>query len=107
MIGYGFVFDRDTLFQVGGFKYLGFSPIPGDSGSNLTFAYFSNGLVQPPTSYLCVWLLSSLLAILGGGKRPDARLGVVVEACLELQKARGGKCRLMDDHLDGGKCWRW
>jgi len=47
-----------------------------------------------------VWLLSPLLAILGGGKRPDARLGVVVEACLEMQKAGGGE---VHDHLDGGK----
>ena len=43
MIGYGFVFDRDILFQVGGFKYLGFSPIPGDSGSNLTSHIFQMG----------------------------------------------------------------
>ena len=29
-----------------------FTPIPGEKSSNLTCAYFSNGLVQPPTREL-------------------------------------------------------
>jgi len=35
-------------FLGGGFKHFFFSPLTGEDEPNLTCAYFSNGLVQPP-----------------------------------------------------------
>ena len=42
--------DVVVVWSVGAFKYVLYvHPLLGEDGSNLTFAYFSNGLVQAPT----------------------------------------------------------
>ena len=46
---------KQHLLLGGGFKYVLFSPRSLGKWSNLTYTYFSNGLVQPPTSlYFCI-----------------------------------------------------
>ena len=46
-------FYHDSMGHLdGGFKYFLFSPLFGEDEPILTCAYFSNGLVQPPTSHI-------------------------------------------------------
>ena len=63
-----------------------FTPIPGDSWSNLTCAYFWNGLVQPPNSFLFFYHKKSTIHVDTMVQRKAWRVG---------WDGDGGWCRLM------------